>query len=209
MDNLQIARKALMKTTAAICCLLSMTTAVLLSARVPMAAQTIPIDLAQSLITVRVFKTGLFSVFAHDHEIRAPLSAGSITLAPNASVEFVVPTAKMVVLDPKLAADKRAEVQETMLGPKVLDVQRYPEIRFRTTQANAAGQGRWIVDGELTIRQETHPVRVTAEVAEDGSYRGAINIRQKDFGIQPISLAGGTIKIKDEIRIEFRVVAAE
>ncbi len=110
------------------------------------------------------------------------------------------------MLDPELDGEKRAEVQSTMLGPKVLEAERYPEIRFRSTRAETHGAGKWVVAGELSIRDRTRPVRVTAEEGSDQHYRGTVTIRQKDFGIQPISLAGGTIKVKDEIRIEFDLV---
>jgi hypothetical protein len=39
-------------------------------------AQSQPVDTAHSVITVRVFKSGLFSAFADNHEIRAPISSG-------------------------------------------------------------------------------------------------------------------------------------
>ena len=169
------------------------------------AAQTFAIDTGHSSITVRVYKAGLFSAFAHDHEIHAPISAGNITLSPSPGVEFTVPAGKMVVLDRELDSGKRAEVQSTMLSPKVLDAERYPEIHFRSTRAESSAGGKWTVQGELTIREQTHPVRVTAEEGTDGRYRGAVQISQKDFGIQPISLAGGTVKVKDEIRIEFEI----
>jgi hypothetical protein len=37
-----------------------------------------PIDIAKSVMTVRVFKGGLFSAFGHDHEIAAPLASGMV-----------------------------------------------------------------------------------------------------------------------------------
>jgi hypothetical protein len=33
-------------------------------------------------------------------------------------------------------------------------------------------------------------------------------LRQSDFGILPISIAGGTVKVKDEVTIEFDIVTA-
>lgn len=38
--------------------------------------QVYPIDAQHSVITVHVFKSGLFSAFADNHEIRAPVSGG-------------------------------------------------------------------------------------------------------------------------------------
>jgi hypothetical protein len=34
-------------------------------------------------------------------------------------------------------------------------------------------------------------------------------LRQKDFGITPVSVAGGSVKVKDEVRIEFEIVGRE
>jgi hypothetical protein len=36
---------------------------------------------------------------------------------------------------------------------------------------------------------------------------GRTVIGQKDFGIQPVSAAGGTVKVKNELAIEYRIVA--
>jgi hypothetical protein len=33
-------------------------------------------------------------------------------------------------------------------------------------------------------------------------------LRQTDFGIRPISLGGGMIRVKDEVEIDFRIVPA-
>jgi hypothetical protein len=42
----------------------------------PVWRQVHPIDAEHSVITVHVFKSGLFSAFADNHEIRAPISGG-------------------------------------------------------------------------------------------------------------------------------------
>src|SRR5437016_10527588 len=75
-----------------------------------------PIDVQHSTLTVRAFKSGLFSGFAHDHDISAPISSGSIDNSAAGRVEFTVEVSSMKVLDPKLEPDKRTEVQQTMLG---------------------------------------------------------------------------------------------
>src|SRR5205814_1780756 len=47
------------------------------------------IDTEKSVITVRVFKAGFFSAFAHDHEISAPIEQGGFNEG-NTSVEVKV-----------------------------------------------------------------------------------------------------------------------
>jgi hypothetical protein len=41
----------------------------------------------------------------------------------------------------------------------------------------------------------------------DGTYQatGKYNFKQTSFGIKPIQLAGGTIKVKDELETEFEL----
>jgi len=41
---------------------------------------------------------------------------------------------------------------------------------------------------------------------QNGGYRGSGQLRQKDFGITPVSVAGGSVKVKDEVRIEFDII---
>lgn len=40
---------------------------------------------------------------------------------------------------------------------------------------------------------------------ENDAYVGVVQIKQTDFGIQPIKIGGGVIKVKDELEISFRV----
>jgi len=165
-----------------------------------------PIDTESSTLTVFVYKSGLFSGFADDHVIRAPIATGTLSDEAPLSVSIEVKADTLKVLDPKLSADKRSEVQTRMLGPDVLDTSAHPEIAFKSTAIEAAGESRWTVTGELTIHGQKRPATFVVE-RRDGRYKGMVAIKQRDFGIQPISIAGGTVKVKDEVKVEFDVVA--
>jgi hypothetical protein len=39
-----------------------------------------------------------------------------------------------------------------------------------------------------------------------GAYTGSSTIKQTDFGINPVSVAGGVVKVKNELEIQFVVV---
>jgi polyisoprenoid-binding protein YceI len=161
------------------------------------------IDRQRSRLTVRVYKTGLFSAFAHDHEIRAPIKSGTLN-EENNSIEFTVDARSLHVLDPKASESERAEIQSSMQGPKVLNSEKYPEIRFQSTAIGEAGDHKLIVRGDLTLHGQTHSVRVDL-VGSEGHYSGWALLSQKDFGITPISLGGGSIRIKDGVRVEFEI----
>lgn len=165
-----------------------------------------PIDAQRSTLTVLVYKSGLFSAFADDHVIRAPIASGSISTDGPPAVELSVRSATLTVLDPSLSVDKRAEVQARMLGPEVLDSKRYPDITFASTAIELVGADRWTVTGRLTIHGETRPTTFSV-TRQDGRYRGIVALKQRDFGIRPISIMGGTVKVKDELRVEFDIAA--
>ncbi len=179
--------------------------AVLLPAALWAAATPSEIDTQKSVMTVRVFKSGLFSAFGHEHEISAPIRDGKFSESDR-SVDLTVDARQMRVMDKDVAEKDRAEIQENMLGPKVLNTGQFPEIRFRSTAVEAAGDGRWAVSGDLMLHGQTHPVRLEVR-AQNGHYQGSAQLKQRDFGIEPISVGGGAVKVKDELRVEFDIVA--
>jgi len=170
----------------------------------PLTAQTQAMDPERSFCTVRVFKAGMFSAFGHEHEVRAPLSEGTVQEGEAARVELRVEARQLKVLDPGRPEQERAEVQQTMLSPKVLDSERFPEIRFRSTTVETKGADDWQVRGELMLHGQTHPL-VMEVTRKEGRYRGTVALKQTDFGITPVRVGGGTVKVKDEVRVEFEI----
>jgi polyisoprenoid-binding protein YceI len=164
------------------------------------------ISTEKSEMTVRVFKAGVFSAFGHDHEIAASIAGGTVDLSAN-RVELRVNASALRVRDPGASEKDRNEIQQTMLGPEVLDAGRHHEIVFQSAAAEPAG-GIWQVRGTLTLHGESRPVMV--EVREQGGhYVGSARLKQTDFGIKPIKVAGGAVKVKDEIRVDFDIQLEE
>jgi polyisoprenoid-binding protein YceI len=93
-----------------------------------------------------------------------------------------------------------------MLGAEVLDLAHYPEILFRSDRVEPLKENEWTVRGSLSLHGHTHPVTIHV-VRTAGHYRGRAALKQTDFGITPISVAGGTVKVKDELKIDFDIVA--
>jgi polyisoprenoid-binding protein YceI len=107
---------------------------------------------------------------------------------------------------------------------KTLRVDSFPEIRFASSSvaplpapsAPPPGSGErgavvLRVSGDLTMVGVTRPVTVdlTLEIAGDTlRAQGAFVVKQTDFGIRPFSKALGMVKVKNEVRLELRVVAA-
>jgi len=170
---------------------------------VGVSAQPRTIDTAKSRLNVHVYKAGLFSKLGHDHEIAAPIARGTVDTTGR-RVELELKVAAMRVLDPGISAQERAQIQSTMLGSAVLNSSKYPEITFRSTQVQATDPDTWSVLGELTMHGETHIVPV--QVREmGGHYVGSSRFKQTEFGIQPVKVAGGMVRVKDEVRIDFDI----
>jgi polyisoprenoid-binding protein YceI len=165
--------------------------------------ETLAIDPERSSLTVHVFKSGLFSALGDNHIVRAPIASGAVNDA-TPQVEIAVEARQMTVLDPDLAPAKRAAVQQRMLGPDVLDVARFREIRFRSTAVQALAAGHWRIEGVLVLHG--HSMLLSFEVTgAKGQFRGAATLSQRAFGIEPISIAGGTVKVKDDVKVEFEI----
>ncbi len=168
------------------------------------AAGTKPIDVEQSTLTVFAYKSGLFSAFADNHIIKAPIAGGSISDDSPLTVDLTVRSADLRVLDPDLSANKRAEVQARMISAEVLDVMKFPEIAFTSTSVEPAGADRWTITGRLTIHGQTRTITFAVSRV-NGRYHGDVLIKQRDFGIEPIRIAAGAVKVKDELKVEFDI----
>ena len=155
-------------------------------------------------MTVYVYKHGIFAFAADNHEVDAPIASGSFD-APKRSVDLSVDATKMRVLDPSMPADKRANVQANMSGPMVLDAGKYPAIEFRSTKIEPAANGHWAVTGDLSLHGQTHSIVV--DVVDNGETRftGSATVRQTEFGITPIRIAGGTVKVRDDVKVVFDI----
>jgi len=173
---------------------------------VPSLAAERSIDPAASTLTIKVWKTGLFSAFAHNHEISAPITAGTVREGDNAAVKFNVNARGMKVLDPEASSSTRAEVERNMLSADVLYTQQYSEIAFESTGVRSSDSGAYTVSGNLTLHGRTLPVQAGVRLTGPGKYEGSAKLKQTTFGIQPISIGGGSVKVKDEVDIIFTIV---
>jgi polyisoprenoid-binding protein YceI len=168
-------------------------------------AQQHNVDTQKSTLTIHVGKTGAFSAFGHEHEVRAPIHSGTADTGSHPAVEIRVNAPELRVIGKDDSEKDRAEVQKTMLGPEVLDSEHHQEIVFKSTGAESAGQGKWTLRGNLTLRGQTRPVTVQV-MLKDGRYTGETTVKQTDFGIKPPGKAG--VRAKDEVKIEFVVLLA-
>ncbi len=178
--------------------------ALVISAASPVDSRPLVVDVQHSKMTVHVYKQGLFSFLADNHEVNAPLLSGSYD-GEAKTIVLTVDATKMRVLDPKLPAQKRDSVQANMSGSQVLDVAAHPTISFHSTTIDDADPNRWTVTGPLTLRGQTHPIVVHVLRTDATHFSGSATIRQTAFGIAPIKIAGGAVSVKDDVTVEFDI----
>jgi polyisoprenoid-binding protein YceI len=189
-------------------------------AAAPLAAapRTFVVDPAASSVRVHVGKTGAFSFAGHKHEVVAPALSGEVTADPAdlaaSRVSLTFDAAALKVLPEGEPAGDAPKVEEAMRGPKALDAARFPSITFKTQRVSGrdAGSGAYELElaGEIGLHGVTRPVTLPVHVELAGdtlTASGKAVLRHDQFGMEPVSAAGGSVKVKNEIEIEYRIVA--
>lgn len=174
------------------------------------------IDKSSSRFTVRAFATGMLSSFGHSPTFAIRDFEGELEFSPDnlgaASLQFKVRSDSLEVTDDIKSTD-RQEIESTM-NQTVLEIAKYPEIAFASTGVSASqlGEGRYqaSINGILTLHGTSRPITIPAQVTLMGDMLragGEFPLLQSNFGIAPVSVAGGTLKLKDEIKFSFDIVA--
>jgi polyisoprenoid-binding protein YceI len=83
-------------------------------------------------------------------------------------------------------------------------VRQFPFISYHSLTTERRGTGGWRVNGELDLHGRIHPLSMDA-VSKNDRFTGSVTFRQSDFGIVPISIVAGTVKVRDEVTIEFDI----
>jgi polyisoprenoid-binding protein YceI len=175
------------------------------------------IDSKKSTFVVQVFATGLLSTFAHSPKIAFRNFDGNVDFAVGATpltgarMRLRIQADSLEVTD-DISAKDREEIHRR-IRQEVLDTDSFPEIVYECSKVTGSGGADryWAaLTGELTMRGITRPVPVSARVSLNGNNlraSGEFTLRQSDFEIPPITAAAGTIRVKDEVKCTFDILA--
>ena len=175
------------------------------------------IDPKGSTFTVRAFATGLLSSFGHDPNIAIPDFQGEVQFTlgalEDASLRIVIQASSLVVTD-DISQKDRQEIERRM-HDEVLETGGFEEIVYDAPRASSVqklAEGQYVValNGELTLHGVNRSQSVSARVTIKGEIlraTGDFSIRQSDYEIRPVSAAGGTVKLKDELKLSFDITA--
>lgn len=174
------------------------------------------LDKRTSRFTVRAFASGLLSAMGHSPVIAIRDFTGEGRFDPahpdQTSLRLEISAHSLEVADDIKSSDRR-EIESTMKG-SVLESSTYPTIVFDSAESSAdqVGEGRFRVamKGNLSLRGLTRALTVPAQVILTGDMLrafGQFSILQSNFGIPAVSVAGGALKLKDELKLSFDIVA--
>lgn len=191
----------------------------------PEAARQYVVDPQASRIRFIVRRGGSLARLGHNHVILARQIDGRIHLAddPARSVLRLTLPVEGFEVDP---ADERAALGEgfgpvpesavkgtriNMLGAKVLDAARFPEVRVDTVRVQPRG-GMLDITVRIHLHGSARDVTVPVEVVRDGAIlraRAGFTILQSDFGMTPLSVLGGALQVEDGVEVRMTLVARE
>jgi polyisoprenoid-binding protein YceI len=122
------------------------------------------------------------------------------------------------VLDASSIDTGQGQRDAHLRSPDFLDVERFPEITFRSTAIEPAGKA-WRLHGDLTIRDVTHPVTLDAEITGviadmRGGRRAAVAARtripRETWGLTwNVALESGGWLVGKELGVEIDLALVE
>jgi len=175
------------------------------------------IDGRGSTLVVQASSTGLLSAFGHDPRLAVRDFQGDLEFDPGAAnlddvrLRLRMRSDSLQVVDD--ISEKDREEIERRTQSEVLESERFPDVFYEVLRVTGSGNGEryWVaLDGELTLHGMTRKLPVTARVLLNGSSlraSGEFSLRQSEFGIAPVTAAGGAIRVKDELKCTFDIVA--
>ena len=182
------------------------------------------IDPASSFIHLKVYRDGALAKLGHNHVIAALNLQGMVyrqRKLSDSSFELIIPVASMAVdrpadrrvAGPEFAGELRQEfidgTRRNMLGPDLLQADRYPNIVMRSvSMSGRMPEVTWTV--RVQVRGVVKELRLPAlmSLADDRIVvQGAVQLTHGQLGLTPFSVMGGKLRVRDTIDAEFHLVA--
>jgi polyisoprenoid-binding protein YceI len=193
---------------------------------IPRGARELVVNAEKSLLQILVFRGGAMARLGHNHIVASHQLTGSVyltddPLATRFDIRF--PVNELTVDEPALreaaGPDFTASVPQSardgtranLLSPALLDGSNYPTIRLRALDIRQDGEG-FDAGVEVILKGSVHLLRVPVQVQRsEGAVvaTGEFPLLQSQLGLQPFSVAMGTLVVLDEMKVRFEIRAGE
>jgi polyisoprenoid-binding protein YceI len=155
-------------------------------------------------------RQGIAGSLGHDLTIEVTSWSAEVEVGADPSTGQVsarIDLASLTVLEGRggavpLRAGDRREIEKN--SGKALDVDRFPEAVFESTEIRQASRGP-VVEGVLTLHGRSGPVQLDLEETAPDRYRCHGTVVQTQFGIKPYAAMFGALKLRDEVGFDVEV----
>lgn len=179
-------------------------------------ASCFTVDGRASRFTVQAFATGLLSAMGHHPTIGVRDLAGEVKFEPEqehaGGLRLSIKSSSLSVQND--VSDKDRREMERLMNQEVLETAKFPEITYEASDISIKSMGGALfsasLNGTLNLHGVSRNLTIPARVALLGDMfraSGDFTLSQSDFGIKPVSVAGGALKLKDELKVSFEIVA--
>ena len=172
----------------------------------------------QANFFVHVFATGLAAVTAHNPKFAIRDFSGEARFIPgtlaDASLRIEIRVSSLEIMD-EVSHEERAAIEKVMFH-EVLESRVFPEVDFVGSEITVTKLGENLfqakVSGNLSMHGQTRRHHFDAQVVagEDTLHGyGDFTVKQAEYGLQIASIAGGVLKIRDDVRVSFYITAGK
>jgi len=174
------------------------------------------IDGRASRFTVSAFATGLLAAMGHNPIIGIRDFSGEMNFSPD---KFEAGSFRLAIKASSLGvqndiSDKDRREIERLMNQEVLEQAKFPEILYEASSISVTKMTDMlysaVLNGNLTLHGVARSQPINARVALLGSMlraSGDFALNQTDYNIKLVSVAGGALKLKDELKFSFEIVA--
>lgn len=172
------------------------------------------LDAKSSHFTVQTFAEGLAGIADHRPMFSIREFDGKVEFDPDrldGSLHLSARSGSLAIVDEVTKHDRQA-IEKVMFG-EVLRPEVFPEVVFRSSRVacSAVAENRYRVDitGTVSLRgvENQEAMQVQLVVSEDSMRAyGEFRLRQSNYGIPVASVAGGMLRIRDELKFVFFLV---
>lgn len=144
-------------------------------------------------------------VAGHGLEVTLSDVLGRLVLADDGT-----PTAVEVCIAAASLDTGEARRDRHLRSAAFLDTDRYPDLCFRSGRLDPTGAGRWLVHGDLRIRDVSRPVRLQVAYTRHGCQATVLvrgEVDRREFGLVLNRFMERTFRIGTRLRLEAEIPA--
>jgi len=170
---------------------------------------------AQSLVVIEVHRAGPVAWLGHDHVVASHDLSGYVFMEEG-QADLFVPLERLVVDEPELRSEAGLNTQPSQedieathfnMQNKTLESGHFPFASIHIARLNTS---RPELKVSITLHgiTRTYEVQALIESELNGvAVDGRMSFKQTDFGLNPLSVLGGLIRVQDKLDLRFHILA--